>query len=111
MKRLETQLWQSLQGTLFTLKPPPTAAAPAASSPEWSVTLRLDSVRELRARGTAREPLPCYSLLFSQQAPERGHASQGTYHLSHPQIETQELFVVPLGPSPTARMTYEVILN
>ena len=102
MKRLEPQLWCSLQGTLFTLEPP---------QKSWSLTLRLDSVRELGARGTPEEPLPCYSLVFSQQAPERGHAPQGIYQLDHPQLGTQELFVVPLGPSAAARMTYEVILN
>jgi hypothetical protein len=107
MKRIETRLWQELQGTLFTLQPPQGAAA----APEWSVTLRLESVRELATRGTPSEPLPCYALLFSQQVPERGHAGQGTYQLIHPQLGSQELFVVPLGPSPTARMTYEIVLN
>jgi hypothetical protein len=102
MKRLELQRWHALQGTLFTLE--------AASQP-GAVTLRLDNVRDLGVRGTPEDPLPCYSLLFSQQAPERGHASQGTYRLSHPQLGSQELFVVPIGPSATAGMTYEVILN
>ena len=102
MKRLELQRWHALQGTLFTLEPAPQ---------QGGVTLRLDSVRDLGARGTPEDPLPCYSLVFSQQAPERGHAGQGTYCLSHPQLGSHELFVVPIGPSPTARMTYEVILN
>jgi hypothetical protein len=102
MKRLDTQRWQALQGTLFTLEP---------AQREWSVTLRLDGVRELAARGSPAEPLHCYSLLFSQQAPERGHATQGVYQLSHPELGMQELFIVPLGPSPVAPMTYEVIMN
>jgi hypothetical protein len=102
MKRLETQLWRSLLGALFTLQPP---------REHWSVTLRLDSVRDLGTRGAPGAPVPCYSLLFSQQAPERGHAPQGLYRLSHPELGAQELFVVPLGPAPGARMTYEIILN
>ncbi|MEY4550503.1 MAG: hypothetical protein RL685_6698 [Pseudomonadota bacterium] len=108
MKRPESQLWQALQGTSFTLEP---TLTPEASQQGWAVTLRLESVRELGARGAQAALLPCYSLVFSQQAPECGYAGQGTYRLSHPQLGPQELFVVPLGPSPTARMTYEVILN
>jgi hypothetical protein len=102
MKRLETQRWCALQGTLFTLEPP---------QKNWSITLRLDSVRDLGDRGTPQAPLPCCSLVFSQQAPERGHAPQGIYQLVHPELDAQELFVVPLGPSRGARMTYEIILN
>lgn len=107
MKRIETQRWRSIEGTLFTLQP--VTAPPGAQG--WSVTLRLDAVRDLGARNMGTEPLPCYSLTFSQQAPERGHAPQGIYRLSHPELEPQELFVVPLGPSTNARMTYEIILN
>lgn len=102
MKRTETQRWSSLTGTLFTLEP---------SQQGWSVTLRLDSVRDLGVRGKPGEYLPCCSLVFSQQAPEQGHAPQGIYRLRHPELGTQELFVVPLGPAAGARMTYEIILN
>jgi hypothetical protein len=102
MKRIEPRLWRSLAGTLFTLQP---------AQESWSLTLRLESVRELGTRATPDESLPCYSLVFSQQASERGPAPQGTYRLNHPELGSQELFVVPLGPSPQARMTYEVILN
>ncbi len=102
MKRIPTELWRSLTGSSFTLEP---------AQQSWSVTLRLDGVHELGERATPDEPLPCYSLLFSQQAPAQGHAPQGVYRLSHPQLEAQELFVVPLGPAPNAHMTYEIILN
>ena len=118
MKRFETQRWRSLEGTLFTLQPltrqpitPQPSGPPPSARESWSVTLRLDGVRELGTQGPVSEPLPCYSLVFSQQAPERGYAPQGTYRLEHPELGCQELFVVPLGPSPKALMTYEVILN
>lgn len=107
MKRLVTQRWRSLEGMLFTLQP----LTPASAHESWSVTLRLDGVRDLGTRGPVADPLPCYSLVFSQQAPERGYAPQGTYRLEHPELGCQELFVVPLGPSPKGLMTYEVILN
>ena len=112
MKRLETQRWRALEGMLFTLQPiTPQPVTPASAHERWSVTLRLDGVRDLGTRGPVSEPVPCYSLVFSQQAPERGYAPQGTYWLEHPELGCQELFVVPLGPSPKALMTYEVILN
>jgi hypothetical protein len=107
MKRFETQRWRALEGMLFTLQP----LAPHSAQESWSVTLRLEGVRDLGTRGPVSAPLPCYSLVFSQQAPERAFAPQGTYRLDHPELGSQELFLVPLGPSPRALMTYEIILN
>ena len=102
MNRLDTAHYRSLEGSLFTLEPP---------ERQWSLTLRLDEVKELGSRTTQSGVTPCYSLSFSQQGLERGCAPQGLYRLRHEALGEQELFVVPVGPSATARMHYEVIFN
>lgn len=102
MNRIDPQQYRSLQGCLFTLQAP---------QRQWSLTLRLDTVKELGTRVTEAGATPCYSLSFSQQERERGYAPQGLYVLRHDVLGEQELFVVPVGPSPTAPMSYEVIFN
>lgn len=102
MNRLDTTQYRSLEGSLFTLEPP---------ERHWSLTLRLDAVKELGSRVTPAGVTPCYSLSFSQQDLDRGYAPQGVYRLLHDALGEQELFVVPVGPSATARMRYEVIFN
>jgi hypothetical protein len=102
MNRPDTAQYRSLEGSLFTLEPP---------ERQWSLTLRLDAVKELGSRVTQAGATPCYSLSFSQQGTERGYAPQGLYRLRHDVLGEQELFVVPVGPSVTAPMRYEVIFN
>lgn len=106
--------YQALQGTTFTL------SALDVKQPAVSFTLRLDAVRDLGERPSSAGTLSCCALLFSQcdgpgaaYAPECAprYAPQGTYRLSHPQLGEQELFVVPMGPTPGSRMSYEIIFN
>lgn len=102
MNRLDTAHYRSLEGSLFTLEPP---------ERQWSITLRLDAVKDLGSRTTRAGATSCYALSFSQQTPGRGHAAQGIYRLRHDALGEQELFIVPIGPSEAGPMRYEVIFN
>lgn len=102
MNRLDTAHYRSHEGSLFTLEPP---------ERQWSITLRLDAVKDLGSRATQAGPTPCYALSFSQQTHGRGYAPQGVYRLRHDELGEQELFIVPVGPSEAAPMRYEVIFN
>jgi len=99
IERLDVSRYRALEGTELTL-------APLSESDAWSISLVLESVRDLGVR----DGLSCYSLLFAQREGE-SYAPQGTYRLTCSELGEQVVLVVPLGPGPGARMRYEVIFN
>lgn len=75
--------------------------------PELSLELELVELTSLgAARGSWREP---FSLIFA--GPGAPWVSQGTYAIEHPELGSQPLFVVPVGPDARGRMQYQAIFN
>ncbi|AKF07709.1 DUF6916 family protein [Sandaracinus amylolyticus] len=98
-ERLDVSRYRALEGREFTL-------APTSDDERWTLSLVLESVRDL---GT-RDGLSCYSLVFAQREGQ-SYAPQGTHRLTCSELGEQVLLVVPIGPGPGARMRYEVIFN
>jgi len=67
--------------------------------------LELTAVRDLGRRSD----LSTYALEFRSPG-ERRHAPQGTYRLTHAELGTLEVFLVPIGPD-TEGMRYEAVFN
>ncbi len=71
--------------------------------------LELATVRDLGRRAAPSGELSTYSLVFRSPG-ERRHAPQGTYRLTHAELGTLEVFLVPIGPD-AAGMRYEAVFN
>lgn len=101
--RLPEATYRALEGTTFTLSP--------LEGDAWSISLVLASVSPLgtRTMGDGDE-LDCYSLVFAQTEGS-AHAPQGTYRVTHEELGTQVIFIVPLGPATGALMRYQAIFN
>ncbi len=73
---------------------------------ERTIPLELVSVSSLPTRpGAARAS---FSLLL--RAAERAHVPQAIYAITHAELGTMDVFVVPLGPDRVG-MTYEIVFN
>ncbi len=70
------------------------------------VELELVEVRRFAGGGPRREP---FSLLFL--GPASPVLPQSIRTFRHPTLGALDLFVVPVGPAPDGRMTYEVAFN
>lgn len=71
--------------------------------------LELAAVRDLGRRADPGGELSTYALVFRSPG-ERRHAPQGTYRLTHAELGTLEVFLVPIGPD-AGGMRYEAIFN
>jgi len=75
------------------------------AAPKGEFLLKLAEVRHL---GTALREGGAFSLVFT--APPGPFLPQAIYPLTHPELGTLELFIVPLGPKDGANR-YEVIFT
>jgi hypothetical protein len=74
---------------------------------DQSLELELVELKALGcARASKREP---FSLIF--RGPREHWFRQGTYPVQHPQLGTQALFLVPVGPDASGRMQYQAIFT
>lgn len=96
-----------LPWTLATLEPLVGQTLQLHLAPSLVQLLRLSGAQALGAQpaGATRAP---FSLTF--HGPAQPWAPQGTYRVEHDQLETLDLFLVPLGPDDRG-MRYQAIFT
>ncbi len=67
-------------------------------------------MRDLGRRTDPGGELSTYALVFRAPPRRAAHAPQGTYRLTHAELGTLEVFLVPIGPD-AGGMRYEAIFN
>jgi uncharacterized protein DUF6916 len=75
---------------------------------DQSIVMRLAAVQRgpVRRHGERTEP---FSIVFS--APKGTTWPQRIYSFEHPELGTNVIFVVPIGPGPDQAMLYEAVFN
>lgn len=74
--------------------------------------LRLEQIESLpgdHRREADGTPCPPFSLLFTSDRALR--LGQGLYDFVLGENETRSIFIVPIGPNPSGRMSYQAVFN